>query len=115
VIDCPEILFSRRSCTWKEILVRFYQGQGTLLFTASPEDCMMKKTHRQESHGRPEHRKMIDVRIDPTVNEGPGSLRTTEEKFHRQKDTVGHQEGNISTLRQLLKNQDAIGYWEVPG
>jgi len=76
---------------------------------------MMKKTHRQERHHTPDSRKMIEVRFDPTVNEGPGTLRIMEQKILRLKDTVKRQEGEISTLRQLLINQDIIGHWEVPG
>jgi len=76
---------------------------------------MMNKPHRQESHRRPDERKAIDVRFDPTVNEGPGSIRVMEKKIHRLTDTVKRQEDEISTLRQLLNTRDVIGFWEVPG
>ncbi len=76
---------------------------------------MMNKSHRQGRQEGPDSRKTIDVRIHPTVNEGPATIRVMEQKIHRLTDTVKRQEGEISTLRRLLNNQDVIGHWEVPG
>lgn len=69
----------------------------------------MKKTHRQQG------RHMIDVRIDPVVNEGPGTVRVMVKQIRRLEDEVRRKEDEISSLRQLLNSQTVIEHWEVPG
>ncbi len=76
---------------------------------------MMKKKYREGSPGAPAGRKMIDVKFEPAVNEGPGTISGMEKQIHRLEDKVRRQEGEISTLRELLHNQSVIGHWEVPG
>lgn len=73
---------------------------------------MMKKTHRQE---RSETGRLIDVKFEPTINEGPATVHVMKKEIHRLEDTVKRQKGEISTLRQLLINQSNAEYWEVPG
>ena len=86
-----------------------------MFHNASEEGLTMRKTHLRESSGTADGRKMINVKIDPNVNEGPASVRVMEKKIVRLTDTVKRQEDEITTLRQLLVSQDVIGHWEVPG
>jgi len=76
---------------------------------------MMKKPHPEARSGTSSGRKNINVRIDPTVNEGPVTIRFMEQQIHRLEDTVRRQEGEITALRQLLVHQSVTGHWEVPG